>query len=80
MAYMCEDVHVHPLEAREQLGVSSTGILSITFETGSFTSLELISWALAKDKEPQGFSHLHLPITGITGMPGICMWVLGIKL
>ena len=50
---MFEDVHVHPLEARGQFPVSSTEIVSIIFETGSFLSLELISQALAKCKEPQ---------------------------
>lgn len=78
MAYMFEDVHVHPLEARGQFPVSSTEIVSIIFETGSFLSLELISQALAKGKEPQGFSHLHLLVIRITGMPGLCLSVLGL--
>lgn len=38
MACKFEDVHVHPLEARGQLRVSSTEIVFIIFETGSFPS------------------------------------------
>lgn len=70
---MFEDVQVRPLEAREQPRVSSTEMVSIIFETGSFLGLELISQALAKGKEPQGFSHLHLPVIRLTGLPGLCV-------